>query len=199
MILLKSSPGKAKGLDDDSGLKMALDDAVKFAATYRKGKEIPRDLSDIKQEKRIKKLKNDLKLSKQQVVRHLIQCRAIETTMKQSILTNEAIKNHISINPIKMESKNQNSTRSNLVRSFNNNGGLSSAYLGEIVYHFCVGSDGLFQCLFYLSYLLYPDLFFFMFLQLNVTSRRLKGFLPLSILKTSVHSPTSRPSVYKEV
>lgn len=35
--------------DKDSGLQVALDDAVKFAATYRKGKDMSRDQSDIKQ------------------------------------------------------------------------------------------------------------------------------------------------------
>jgi len=41
--------GNVEGHDQDSGLQIALDDAVKFAATYRKGKDMSRDLSDIKQ------------------------------------------------------------------------------------------------------------------------------------------------------
>lgn len=35
--------------DKDSGLLLALDDAVKFAATYRKGRDMSRDQSDIRQ------------------------------------------------------------------------------------------------------------------------------------------------------
>lgn len=35
--------------DPNNGLQMALDDAIKFAATHRKGKDMTRDLSDVKQ------------------------------------------------------------------------------------------------------------------------------------------------------
>jgi hypothetical protein len=85
----------------------------------------------------MKRLKNDLKKSKQQVVRHLIKCRTIETTIKQSSLTNDAIKNYVSVQPVEMRSTNQSSSSStgNMVTSFNNRGGLSSAYLGMDVCH----------------------------------------------------------------
>jgi hypothetical protein len=122
--------GKSKR-NEDLALKKALEDAVDFAATYRKGKDMTRDLSDIKQEEKIVRLQNDLKKSKQQVVRHLIKCRSIESTIKQSNMTNDAIKNHVSVQPVEFKSRNQNSAGNSMTTSFNKKNGLSSAYLGK--------------------------------------------------------------------
>ena len=70
-----------------------------------------------------------MKKSKQQVVRHLIKCRNIETTIKQSNMTNEAIRNHVTVQPVEMKNTNQNSVNMTI---FNTSGRLGMSILFAI-------------------------------------------------------------------
>lgn len=85
------------------------------------------------QEKKLKRLKSELKKSKQQVVQNLVKCRAIDTAIKQSTLTNDAIKHHISVHPVEMTGLN-GSAGDNTITSFRGFHGLSAPYLGTLIF-----------------------------------------------------------------
>jgi hypothetical protein len=81
--------------DEAKSSEIALLRAIEYAAKYRKGNEHKVFQTDLEEEQKLSVLQNQIKKSKQLVIKHVLQSRRLEHQYQQTQLTNTAIKTHL--------------------------------------------------------------------------------------------------------